>query len=271
MTSASWLIHQAGMKPPVEFVRQVLDSLDASEAEFDMDEWGAEEAAEARARDESQWKDAPEYEMAQRRKIALAELREQYLVVLPLNARYAALISTVAGMEWLVRFLDAAHRRNAVEFVRKGGGWTEADAGGLRNVERLIRESPNESAAEILGRFAGGKQSPEWGVFRDLCAVRNAVTHCAGCVGDARKPKPLRAAAERLRGVHIKRSVEVEGKEKGVPSYDFQMPMRREQVWIERDALRPLVEQTLRFLEGVHEAHFGPSGADGNAPASGAN
>ena len=258
MRSASWLIHQAGMKPRAAFIRQVLNSLDDSEDEFENE--GDDAAWEV------EWKNAPEYDMAQKREIALAELREQYLVVLPLNARYAALISTVAGMEWLVRFLDAAHRRNAVEFVRKGGGWTEADAGGLRNVERLIRESPDESAAEILARFVGGKDKPEWGVFRDLCAVRNAVTHCAGCVGLARKPKSLRDAAGRLRGFSIGRSVEVKGEE-------ILAPMRREQVWIERDALRPLIEQTLHFIESVHEAHFGPPGADGDGdgPASGAN
>ena len=78
---------------------------------------------------------------------------------------------------------------------------------------------------------------------------------CGGAVKEFKPPEKLREAIDRLDGFHaVKEEVEVDGEK-------FLMPLSQdlpeEQIWIERGALNPPIEQALDFIGKIHDAHFG--------------
>ena len=242
-------------RPRENFVRWTLNLLD--ESEKNIDQLMEKEIGKAK-----QICSAPgEFRIPG----SLYELREQHLVVLPLNVRYAALISAVAGLEWLVRLLDSTRRDNAANFIRwKARASKDADETKmLRQVESVLRDShpKDPGIQDILKLFAERtglwKNHPASGVFAHLCDVRNAIVHCGGAVRKSRSPKKLRGVVDRLKRFgfdSVEEYVEVDGEQ-------FIMPLSEgspeEQIWIARDALRTPVERALGFVMEVREAHFG--------------
>ena len=221
----NWMGHRAfTMGPLMDFIAQALVALDRFESGLQ----GREKEAIARAKEQREENPPPPEEWV------APEAEEQFLrwqhrVVLPLNARYTALVSAVAGMEWLVVLLHRKHKGEAPEWGRipktlkdlakKGGIWDK------------------ESSQSL------------WEDFRALRIVRNAILHCGGVVEDVGNPKEFRDAAKRLKFC-IRSKVEVDGEK------EF-MPMSGSQLWIERDALEEPVKRALDFIEEVHKAHFG--------------
>ena len=241
------------MRPRVAFVRQTLDLLDESERNIEqLMEEEIRKAEECGSADEMLDPD-PVY-----------ALREEYRVGLPLNARYAALISAAAGLEWLVHSLHTAHRDDLAEFIRHEESQKRGDAAAVRRLSetRKIVERDRKigwgRVGESLQRMAK-RAKPEGeddasGIFSDLCAARNAVVHCGGVVAEFNDPPMLRAAISRLKGFRAAREVGADGETFVMP---LSQGLQEEQIWIERDALRPLVERALAFIMKVREANFG--------------
>ena len=247
------------MRPRVDFVRRTLDILDESEKNIErlMERKICEAEKLAKDPDRFMFIASP----------PPSTLREEYRVALPLNARYAALISAVAGLEWLVRSLHTAHRDDLSEFVQyeKNKKNSAEDAAAARRFEetreivmqdRRIGQGGVEKALRRLAERADrweGNNAREF--FSNLCAVRNAIVHCGGAVKEFKPPEKLREAIDRLDGFHaVKEEVEVDGEK-------FLMPLSQdlpeEQIWIERGALNPPIEQALDFIGEIHNAHFG--------------
>lgn len=240
------------MRPRVAFVRQTLDLLDESERNIEqLMEEEVRKAEEFGSVNEMLDPD-PVY-----------ALREEYRVGLPLNARYAALISAVAGLEWLVHSLHTAHRDDLSEFIRHEESQKSGDAAAARRLSetrkiveqdrKIGRGRVGESLKRMAKRAKPGGEDDAGGMFSDLCATRNAVVHCGGAIAEFNDPPMLRAAISRLNGFHAAREVGADGE-------TFVMPLsqgpQEEQIWIERDALRPLVGRALDFITKVHRANF---------------
>ena len=113
------------MRPRVDFVRRTLDILDESEKNIErlMERKICEAEKLAKDPDRFMFIASP----------PPSTLREEYRVALPLNARYAALISAVAGLEWLVQL--PAHRSYRGRFV------------GIRPIRERISKNSDEDAA----------------------------------------------------------------------------------------------------------------------------
>ena len=243
------------MTPQVDFVRRVLDSLDETEKNIRQKE--AEEIDKERKHAE----DLKNLLVIPR---SLSALHEEYRVGLPLPARYAALTSAVTGLELLVHYLHAAdydlaefaqHRNN-----RKYGDGDAAANQRSEEVQKIIKRGRNIGQGRVEETLR--RMGKEWAKlqqgaenFSDLRAVRHAIVHCGGAVEKYNKPEKLRKAINRLPGFHaVEENVEVDGEE-------FLMPLSQgppeEQIWIERGALNPPVEQALDFIGKIHDAHFG--------------
>ena len=243
------------MAPQVDFVRRTLDSLDETEKNIRQKE--TEEIDKEGKRAE----DLKNLLVISRPPSAL---REEYRVVLPLQARYAALTSAVTGLELLVHSLHAAgydlakfaQHRNS----RKYGDGDAAANQRFEEAQKIIKRGRKIGRERIEGALR--RMGKEWAKlqqgaenFSDLRAVRHAVVHCGGAVEKFNKPEKLREAINRLPGFHaVEETVEVDGEE-------FLMPLSQgppeEQIWIERGALNPPVKQTLDFIGEIHDAHFG--------------
>ena len=244
------------MRPQENFVRRVLDDLDQSEKSIRQME------KKETAKEEKRAKDAKSFLIAPR---PLSALREEYRVDLPLNVRYAALISAVAGLEWLIRSMHAAHRDTLAGFAqyesdRQGGEGNAAAAQKFTEMReiiwqaRTIRRGRIEETLRHMAELANlRKKHPALKTFANLCVVRNAIVHCGGAIMEFNEPKKLLAAIRGLEGFFAAEEVKVDGEE-------FVMPLAQnlpeEQIWIGRGATRPPVEQALDFIKEIHDARF---------------
>ena len=244
------------MQPREDFVRRTLDTLDQSEKNIRQLE--KKETAK-----EEKWANDPKNFLIASRPISV--LREEYRVDLPLNARYAALISAMAGLEWLVHSMHATRRDILANFAqyeadRQGGEGNAAAAQKFTEMReiiwqaRTIRRGRVEETLQHMAEWANLQENhPALQTFADLCVVRNAIVHCGGAIMEFNNPKKLREAIRRLKGFSAVEEVEVDGEE-------FIMPLAQnlpeEQIWIGRDATRPPVEQTLDFIKEIHSARF---------------
>ena len=252
----NWMGHRFfSMGPLMDFVAQALVALDRFESGLQ----GREKEAIARAKEQREENPPPPEEWV------APEAEEQFLrwqhrVVLPLNARYTALVSAVAGMEWLVTLLYRECMREATKFTQeRADNANPENAFALKSLGVIIQNVRPEwrRVPETLKNLAQkggiwGKESsqPLWEDFRALCIVRNAILHCGGVVKDVRNPKEFRDAAERLKFC-IRSEMEVDGKKESMPL------SRSSQLWIERDALKEPVERARDFIVEVHKAYFG--------------
>ena len=244
------------IEPRAAFVRRTLDVLDESEKNIRQKEKEETDKAEKRAKDP---KNLPVISSP------LSVLREEYRVILPLHARYAALISAVAGLEWLVSSLHAAHIEDLTEFAQheKNSKYRDGDAAANQRFEEMQkiikrdRKIGRGRVEETLRRMA-----KEWAqlrekkrgeeIFSDLRVVRHAIVHCGGAVQEFNDPDKLRKAIDRLDKFYaVAEEVEVDD-EKFIMPLSESLP--EEQIWIERNALRPLVEQALDFIMQVRAA-----------------
>ena len=240
------------MVPQVDSVRRALDSLDETEKNIRQKET---EEIDKEGKHAEYPKNIP---VIPRSPFALLE---EYRVVLPLHARYTALTSSVIGLELLVHSLHAADY-DLAEFAqhRNNRKYGDGDAAANQRFEEIIKQGRKigrervEDALRRMGKeWAKLQQGAE--NFSDLRTVRHAIVHCGGAVEKFNKPEKLREAINRLPGFHaVEEKVEVDGEE-------FLMPLSQgppqEQIWIERGALNPPVEQALEFIGKIHDAHFG--------------
>ena len=245
------------MQPREDFVRRTLDTLDQSEKNIRQLEKKETDKAE-------KWANDPKNFLIASRPLSV--LREEYRVDLPLNARYAALISAMAGLEWLVRSMHTSHRDILAGFAqyeadRQGG---EGNAAAVQKFtemreiiwrERTIRWGRIEETLRHMAEWANLRENhPAQKTFADLCVVRNAIVHCGGAVMEFNNPKKLREAIDDLKGFHAtNEEVEVDGEEFIMP---LSQDLPEEQIWIERGAVRPPVEQALDFIKEIHSARF---------------
>ena len=257
-----WMLHRAfAMDPRINFVTQALDASDKFESELSKQE--QIEIANAKKRREEnpvppeEWVDPETEDFC---------LRQWHRVVLPLNARYTALVSAVAGMEWLIMLLHGGCHYEVNKFAQKQAKNADAEiAHVFKSMEVIIQtgRSSRGRVSEMLKILAdkGGiweKESSQslWEDFRALHIIRNAIVHCGGRVADVRNCMEFRNAVSRLKFRTLTK-VEVDGEE-------FSMPMagaetwssESEQLWIERGALREPVERVLDFIRDVHKAYF---------------
>ena len=253
-SDVKWRLHYK-MRPRVDFIRQALNLLDDSEV--NIRKMMKSEVGKA---EEAQGESVPSVILPP--PISLKTLREQHLVVLPLNARYAGLISCAAGLEWLVHAMQSARLEDMAELAQNEAEQKDADGNAdaarkfreMREVIEQDRRIRTGRVVETLRQMAAAANLPQKGaalqIFSDLCLARNAVVHCGGAAEDFNQPDKLRDAVRRLSGFEITKEVKI-GKE------PLAMPLGENQIWIERDALRPLVEKTLDFVLQARGKLFG--------------
>ena len=257
------------MRPHVNFVSHALNFLDECERSIDERKKREDKEAEKLAMENKATTESAGFpaDIRLERRMELLNLREQNQVILPLNARYTALVSAVAGMEWLVRSLHAAHRGGMAEFARNeeekkiGSGESHAARkfAEMRDVVQdwRIRQGGVVDTLKRIAKWANLREEDNAReVFADLCVARNAVVHCGGAVEAFNDPRQLRGALGRLNG--FRAVSEMKAGKAGELGVKFMMPLSEEQIWIERDALRPLAGRALSFILEVHKAHFGP-------------
>ena len=260
-----YMLHRAfNMSPRLDFVSHALAALDKFEA--DCKEQEIVEIAKAKKRrEENPDPTGEEFDLADE----MAVLRGQHRVDFPLNARYSALVLTVAGMEWLIRLLHQACYREAVsilELQAKTAGAETARAfhfAGLAAQRAGRGQKRVPDILELLAETGGVQQKKSSKAackdFRALCVVRHAIVHCGGRVEDV-NPNALpefRKAAQRL-GFRLLKKVEIDGESHRMPMSALQLWAREsEQLWIGPDALKPIVEKVLAFIKDLHEVHLG--------------
>ena len=247
--------------PRMDFATQALDVLDKFESGLEGQE--REEIAKA---EELQKEGSPRIIKSHDPDFEKQLLRRTHRVVLPLNARYTALVSAVAGMEWLVALLHKGCRHQADKFIqaqaKKAGIETVPEFKSAMAIIRSARPGWGRSYETLkdlakIGGVEDKKSSLE--EFRALYVVRHAIVHCGGRVEDVRDSdrNSFRAAVKRL-NFRVLTKVEINGEE-------FDMPMagahfwgaESGQLWIGRDALREPVKRALDFINEVHKAYFG--------------
>ena len=173
-SSVQWLPHLRRMRPHVNFVEQTLDFLDESERSIDARKRREKRAAEKLAAAKSAGISA---NLEWEREMELLGMRRQNLGILPMSARYAALVSAVAGMEWLVRMLDSERRLRAADFLRAKAREKENPG-----AARMMRE-----VGQILSAAGKTRKPPPPG--------RRAKPRAADCASDSPPTAPNKRAA----------------------------------------------------------------------------
>ena len=223
------------IEPRAAFIRRTLDVLDEFEKNIRQKEKEETDKAEKRAKNP---KNLPVISSP------LSVLREEYRVILPLHA---------AHIEDLTEF--AQHEKNSK--YRDGDAAANQRFEEMQKIIKRDRKIGRGRVEETLRRMA-----KEWAqlrekkrgeeIFSDLRVVRHAIVHCGGAVQEFNDPDKLRKAIDRLDKFYaVAEEVEVDD-EKFIMPLSESLP--EEQIWIERNALRPLVEQALDFIMQVRAA-----------------